>query len=102
MLLFKINLRDLRDSSCLHDEPLLQTLSSRTSLVHRNHELRRRVGGPGVSALALRQLSKDEAFQVIRLWNNEEDPMIAPLHPLFDDRDARLRVDGLVLHDSRA
>ena len=55
---------------------------------------------PGPASLRrLRELSEDEAFQVVGLGHAEQHRMIAALHPLLDHRHVRLRVDARVVDD---
>src|SRR5579859_70766 len=49
----------------------------------------------------LRQLSQNEALQVVRLGDAEQHRVIAALHPLFDNGDVNLRVDGRFVDDLR-
>src|SRR6478752_3781297 len=50
---------------------------------------------------SLLDFAQDEALQIVRLRYAEKNRMIAALHPLFDDCDLRLRIDGGVIHDLR-
>ena len=54
----------------------------------------RRASRPGLC-----QLSKNEAFQVVRFRHAEQHGMIAALHAFLEHRHVRLRVDGRLVDD---